>query len=1029
MTSHFRTIASRLERTRSAAARAGRKPPSTWVLGFLGALGALLSTANALPSQGQAGSIRGLVTDKDFDAPLSAAQVQIVETGQVVETTEQGNYVFPEVPPGTYTLVFSKVDYVRHLRSDVVVTAGRLTDVDASLANMFVEMREFVVQDILSVGAGSEAGLLQLRFESPALMDSISSDLIGRAGASDAAGALTLISGASVQDGKYAVIRGLPDRYVSSQLNGVRLPTADEDKRAVELDQFPSVVIESIQVSKTFTPDQQGDASGGAINVGLEGIPDDSIFEVKVSTSVNSQVVGEDDFLTYRGGGVNFWGNNDRSPQLDLLGDDWNGAVGVSTDEAPIDWKFSTAFGGKHELDSGMTIGGFASLFYDRDSSFYDDGVNNSYWQVNPGDRLTPQTNQGAPAPDNSGDYKTALFDLVQGKQGVQLGGLGAVGLETENHALTLSYLYSHTAVDTATLAEDTRGKEFFFPGYDPNDPMGTGNEPGNIRAAPYLRTETLNYTERTTGSLQLHGTHALPYGEFSFGEVFGFGQPELEWTWSNSFADLVEPDKRQFGSLWLAPSFDPGVPPFTGPSTSDPTHIGYKPGAVFSLGNLQRIFKEIGEDSSQISVGLKLPFEQWQGEDGYFKFGWFDDRVDRAFDQDTFSNFNDNSTFQGDFDDFWSEQFPFEDGHVITASDFDVDYDGDLNVSALYSMVDLPITDSLTIIGGARFESTEIEIVNDPEPLAQWFPPGALGPVALDGDEADVSFSQDDILPSIGVVYEATDKLTLRGSYARTIARQTFKELTPIVQQEFLGGPIFIGNPFLEASSLKNYDLRLDYRPYEGALVSASWFYKDIEDPIEYVQSVVGFEFTTPVNYPKGEISGYEIELRQSLDNFWEELDGVSIGANATFIDGRVSLPSEEIAIFSEPGIEAPFRQRDMTNAPEYLYNLYLTYDFERTGTQAALFWSFKGDTLIAGAAESDGNFVPDVYEVGIGTLNLSVSQEISDHLTFKFQAKNITNPDIEEVYRSDFIPGGDVTKTSFSRGAEFSIGFTYVP
>jgi len=112
---------------------------------------------------------------------------------------------------------------------------------------------------------------------------------------------LTLVSGASIQDGKFAVIRGLPDRYVSSQMNGVRLPSADEDKRAVELDQFPSAVIESLQVSKTFTPDQQGDASGGAVNVRLKGIPDENSLTFKHQYSYNTQVTGRHDFLTYKG--------------------------------------------------------------------------------------------------------------------------------------------------------------------------------------------------------------------------------------------------------------------------------------------------------------------------------------------------------------------------------------------------------------------------------------------------------------------------------------------------------------------------------------------------------------------------------------------------------------------------------------------------------------------------------------------------------------------------------------------------------
>jgi hypothetical protein len=88
-----------------------------------------------------------------------------------------------------------------------------------------------------------EIGLLNLRMESPSLMDSVSADVMSQAGASDAASALRLVSGATLEDGKYAVVRGLPDRYVNSQVNGVRLPTADEDKRAVQLDQFPAAMI------------------------------------------------------------------------------------------------------------------------------------------------------------------------------------------------------------------------------------------------------------------------------------------------------------------------------------------------------------------------------------------------------------------------------------------------------------------------------------------------------------------------------------------------------------------------------------------------------------------------------------------------------------------------------------------------------------------------------------------------------------------------------------------------------------------
>ena len=992
-----------------------------WILipGLLA--GALVPSRAAALAQQPVGSIRGVVYDRDFDTPLSAVQVLAVETGVKVLTTDQGNYVFSQVPAGKYTLVFSKEGYARQVKADVVVVAGQLTDVDASLAGEFTEMDEFVVQDILTGGAGTEAALMKLRFESPSLMDSISADLMSRAGAGDAASALRLVSGASVSGGKFAVIRGLPDRYVSSQMNGVRLPTADEDKRAVELDQFPAAVIESIQVSKTFTPDQQGDASGGAVNVRLKGIPDETVIQFNGQLSFNSQVAGRNDFLTYRGGGVSFWGrdNGDRDIQYENLGGNWDGAVGVSRAEAPQDYKWSASAGGKFYSDDDVKIGGFASFFYERDSSYYEGGKDDSYWVTTPGNGLTPQTLQGTPS---DGDFKTALYDVTKASQLVKWGGLGTLGLETENHALALTYLYTRTAEDTATLAEDTRGKAYYFPGYDPNNPTGPGNTPNELTAAPYIRTETLEYTERTTQTLQLNGRHKLPFEGFTIDNLLKFKKPVFDWTLARSTAGSYQPDKRQFGGLWHAPSYSPGFPPFVPPSTSLPTWEPYKPAANFNLGNVQRIWKEIDEESDQYSLNLKFPFEQWSGKEGYVKVGLFDDHVKRDFNQDTFSNFGDaGASFTGGWDDYWSDSFPSE-NHPITASEFDVDYKGDQKISAWYSMMDLPLSSSVSLTAGARFESTNISIVNSPESNATWYPPGATAPVQLNPGDADVAFDQSDVLPSIGLTVEPVEKVTLRGSYSQTVARQTFKELTPILQQEFLGGPTFIGNPELQMSDLKNYDLRLDYTPYEGGLLSASWFKKDIGNPIEYVQRLAGFTFTTPVNYPKGELSGYELEVRQNLGCFSHSLSDLALGANATFIDSQVTLPDDEVAALSAPGIQAPITTRDMTDAPEHLFNFYVNYDFPSAGTQLSIFYTIQGDTLIAGAGESNGNFVPSIYAKEFGTLNLSLSQKLGKHFKLQFQAKNLTNPEIEEVYRSDYT-GSDVTRTSYTKGSEFSV------
>ncbi len=970
------------------------------------------------------------MSDRDFEAPLPAAQVFVAKLNVKVPTTTRGTYVIRQVPPGEVTLVFSKPGYVSQVKT-VVVVAGRLTEVDVSLAGDYAEMDEFIVEDVLQVGAGTEESLLELRFESPALVDSISSELLSRAGASDAGSALPLIAGASVRDNK-AVVRGLPDRYVSSQLNGLRLPSADENTRSVELDQFPAAVIESIQVSKTFTPDQQGDASGGAVDVVLRGIPEKPFFVTFQSQlGFNSNVRGRSDFLSYDGGGVSFWGKDrgGRDPQLDRIGQNWSGAAGVSTKTAPTDYKWSLASGGRVELENGLRFGGFGNFFYERDSAFYDDGVDDSYWITGPGEGLTPRTIQGVPQPDADppgafGQFKTSLFDVTQTTESVQWGGLLTGGVEWGGQSLDVAFFQTHTTEDTATLAVDTRGKAHFFPGYDPFDPRGTGNEQDNLDAAPYLTTETLQYTERQIETLMFRGRHVAPTGDLEIADFWTFGEPELDWTVADSSARLDQPDKRQFGALWIPPSFREGVPPYTEDEITPPRWDPFKPGLNFTLGNSQRIFKRIEENSDQYFVNLKLPFRQWTDTPGYFKFGLFDDDVRRRFDQNTFSNFNDNSGFEGNFDERWSGEFPFGDHPISDGPPFvDVDYRGDQKLEAWYGMIDLPIVPELKLIAGARVESTDIRIVNIPEAEATWVPPGDTAARDLEPGVADVDFDQDDTLPSAALVYTPIPELTFRGAYSETVARQTFKELTPILQQEFLGGPIFVGNPELRMAALKNYDLRADFRPTPGSFYSVSYFYKSIDDPIEYVQRVVSFDFTTPLNFPSGRLEGWEIEARQDLGEVLDPLVGLSVGGNATFIDSEVRLPVSERLQFQLPGIASPRDKRDATNAPAFLYNLFATYDLDITGTQLGAFYSVTGDTLVAGAGQADGNLVPDVYAKQYDSLNLTLTQKLGQYVSVRFQAKNVTNPRIQTEYRT--LTGQSVTKTSFTRGIDYSIAF----
>ncbi|MDR4506919.1 MAG: TonB-dependent receptor [Candidatus Brocadiaceae bacterium] len=978
-----------------------------------------------------------MVYDRDFEVPLAAAQVSIAETGDKITTTDEGNFLFNQVPSGIYTLVFSKDGYTRQVQANVVVSPGKMTDVEASLSGEFTEMEEFVVQD-LQIG-GTEAGLLMLRVESPALLDSIGSEWLSQAGVSDAASALKLISGATVQDGKFAVVRGLPDRYVNSQMNGVRLPTADPDKRAVQLDQFPTEVIDSVQVSKAFTPDQQGDASGGAVNVVLKGIPEENVFKFKTGAEYNTQVTGRSDFLTYKGGGGNFWGIDDDRKDIPQ-NDNFTGPLNVSEDNGPINYGMSITAGGKRELKNGINVGGLLSSYYKRDSSFFDDGIDDSLWidDEDPRRGLTPQYgNPDGPPPDDpippiGEDFKTALFDITEGSKEVQWGVLSGVGAETENHSLNLVFMHTQVTEDKAILAEDTRGKEYYFPDYERNNPKDLGNLPDNQNAAPYLRSETLVYTERTTDTLQLHAEHILPLPEIELEDFFTIFPPEIDWTFALSSSDLDEPDKRQFGSVWKADSFDEEE---SGPGFDVIIPSRYEPftqAANILLGNLSRTWREISEESDQFFLDWKFPFEQWSGDAGYLKLGMFYDQVDRTFDQDSFGNFRLTGddpipVYEGSWDDdSYSEVFPNLGGPVTKDGPpfVDVDYDGEQDISAWYYMVDFPLCSFLKFIGGVRYESTKIEVINDPEEDAKWVTTDENGNrlyIDLLPGDADVSLDQDDMLPSVGFVLTPISQIKLQGTYSETVARPTFKELTPIQQQDFLGDDIFIGNPALQISAVQNYDLRIDYTPYKGGLLSFSWFHKKIEDPIEYVQDLVNaFSFITPVNYPEGELKGFEIETRHHLGHFWDPMEGLSIGGNVTVIDSEVTLPERERENIASAGVKTT--TRDMVNAPEHLYNIHLTYDYEPFDTQIGIFYTVKGDALVVGAGNRNGKYVPDIYATEFNELNLSVSKKIGDHFKLSFKAKNLTNPVIEEVYRPPRHLGDEEVRTSYTRGIDFS-------
>ncbi len=968
-------------------------------------------------AQGTAvGGIRGSAYDQDTATPLANVQVTIIELGRMAQTMD-GRFVFEALPAGSYTLSFAKDGYARKILPEVAVTAGEFTEVRAELSPEITDMEEFVVKGFES-SAGTELGLLDIRQESVSLSDAISADFIKKSGASTAANALRLVVGTTVKDGKYAVIRGLSDRYTTTGLNGIRLPTPDPDKRAVQMDQFPGAMIESITVTKTFTPDQQGDSTGGSVNIKTKAIPDGPVFSISSAAEYNTEATGNDHFLSYRGGGNNFLGIDDARnrhvpqdhfpsdggplPPFDVeqlkeaVTQSFGPVMGVRrTGAPPPNYSWGLTAGNRFDLGGDSKFGVLGTLSYRRKYSFYENAPFKTD-ALMAGDGITHENN----LTDTRG-VDDVLWSAV----------LGLGWRLNEEHEFSFTALRTQDAQDSARLL------------FNPNKFNQVSGSPVQGLADQYL-----SYTERSLDSFQLRGDHKLP-------EVH---DTTVDWFVALSTAQQNDPDLR-FLDEQLSHYPDQAAPgPIDLAQTN--THL---------MANNYRLWRTIQEESRQAKMDVATPVHLWTENPATIKWGLFADKVHRDFDQDTYkyvqngmggSGFN-NYAAPGLIGDTFLNNPGWE---IIPASEklttqTDFTSQGEQNIFAGYGMLELPVTSRLKIIGGVRPESTEMRTVVHSKVVLSG--QGVMWGILPDGtykDAYDTNFNANvqelDVLPAVSVNYQVITNLYLRGAWSQTIARPTFRELSPAATVNETKGGVDIGNPSLQISHIDNYDLRAEWFRRPGDVVAVSYFYKEIKDPIDVqftfdgTQDGIQRNLFSPRNYPFARLQGVEFEVRQRLDVVNELLKDFTIGGNASLIQSRLKILPEQKTMFQRNGFNQD--TRPMAGQPNYLLNANLVYDNQKSGTAVGLFYTVTGESLVAGETEQHSTeaagLIPRVVEEPWDNLDISVEQRIGKNWRIVARAKNVTDPLIKQAY-VNAISGHESLRTAYRRGVDLSLGASY--
>lgn len=927
------------------------------------------------------GTITGTVVDKQNGEPMIGANIFLEGTTLGAPTDLDGNYIIKSIKPGKYVLAASMIGYAKVKIIDLEVKSGEVTKIDVVLSSAAIETEEVVVT--AKMLQNSESSLLKLRQKSTSISDAVSAEFISRSGSSNAADAMSKVTGASVVDGKYIFVRGLGDRYTSSQLNGAEIPSVDPYKRGGSIDIIPAGLIDNIQAVKSFTPDKPGDFSGGSVDISTKDFPDKFTFDFAASTEYNTELTFNSDGLASATSSTDWLGFDDgmRSVPDILNGTLWNPNVGAAQrdDElakqiddvtnsfsnemspvkknVPINQEYTFSMGNQVSL-FGNPLGFIASLTYKNRNSGYFNGDLNRW-------------SRGVADPNKT--QLDVVFDHTDTKttNDVLLGGVlkGSYKFHPE-HIVSIDGLYNQNGINTSRYVY--------------------GSFPYDLDPTWIYEARAIHYQERSLRSVQADGEH-------SFSDILGL---KFNWKASHISSDQDEPDLRFFYN-YKTPDLVYGIKTNTAP---------------------ERYFRNTSENQNEFQANISIPFIQWSDYTGRIKFGGRYSEKNREFRERrfTYSPANQIGTFfrneDGDINQLFSDKylgwtdtdtlsngttlniFPI---YIQETNQISSNYDGDNFIRAAYAMIDLPIFSSLRFIAGARYETTFMT-VDSQSPTS-----------------GDSKIDTKDLLPSVSIIYNAAENMNFRFSYGKTLARPNFREIAPFKNFDFNGGDSYVGNTELERTLIDNYDLRWEWFSRPGEIYSVSLFYKKFINPIEAKILDAVNKVNSWVNVPSADVEGIEIEARKNLSFIFPSLSNFVFGGNFSYIWSQVDIDSKELESIRVYEQDASSTRPFQGQSP-YLVNLYLNFDDNNSGWAASLFYNVFGKRL--SAVGSVG--APDVYEKPFNMLNASVSKRLFQNFSLKLTAKNILNSKTEKYQE---FKGKEYIYESYLIGSGISVELKY--
>ncbi len=879
-----------------------------------------------------------------------------------------------------------------------------------------------VIDEIQVTGRfiSSSQELVNERMQDAFATDLLGADTISRLGDSTVASALRRVPGLTLVQDKYVYIRGLGERYSSTTLNGAQIPSPDLTRNVVPLNVFPTSIVESLRVQKSYSPTISANFGGGSVDIRTKDIPDEFILQFEAGFGLNSE--NPSTISSYAGGGDDRWGTDDGTRALSQTIID--GLAAYSGDPSVDNIRFAMGRADP-SIPQGQlpfmaqTVNREFALALNRDIALTSEDVTPDYeLRGSVGNNFLIGTNWEAGFSVGA-SYETdqrwrrtntAAFGLPDEQNGVREESTESVNIAgTAN--LGLKFLEDHEISTKTLFLRNTDNETEVFDFFNENRQRSSGRG---------FREYRLEFEERNMTTNQVRGQHRIGIATRErFPALAGLvnwipEDAQIDWYYSTSDARSDIPSRVKLRS-----------------DTTNDTSTGAVLTEAVPLDSFAADYRftDLNDEVEDYGWRGMVPFEFG---DNYVEFsgGWNHAQKSRTYAQSQFSLgylrvrdltpaeieagvlpvlergpgevFSDAEIMRSIPDPdptnpvaglrVYENNLLFDRQGANTNS-----YLAATMTDGAWGKVDWTWRDSWRLAAGARWEDyRQVAVSWDPYAYSITNP-------QIDPDvEAITSsvFKEDSWYPAAAITYTGSlwaDTFQLRLGYSETAVRPDLREITDSSYIDPITGDLVRGNPGVVPSEVQNLDLRAEWFFANSDNLTVTLFNKDIDNPIEFFEipasdTTIAREI---LNADSATVRGVEFE-------FLKELGFLGNAASMFFLQGNLTLQESELTPGSGGGDVSCEARNDagevvanncqLSGASDYVANLMIGFDSPDAKHTASLIYNVFGERLFA-----FGRFGPDAFEQPFQSLDATYFWYPTNRLTVKLKAQNILGSSID--------------------------------